>query len=253
MSTSKTKVVTAVTAVTVVTTKPLVYSREYVMEQAKKGIQHDVDANTCKMNCMLMLAGEYGEHAITPYNEGRGGINCNSFKANSSLDTMQAEAGRLDMHLGKAQELASIIADIRALGERKWQEFQRVMFGRTSLILDSVPVTSIAGEALAIALDAKKTTSVVKKIAKAQLDLAKATGKDTVSAQIALDTAIENDLRAKEEAEHARHVAKLEVDKKNVTKAIDKLEDAIQIAIEVATKLGRDAIADKLTKILALV
>ena len=248
MSTLKTKVV----AVTV-TPAPLCYSRKYVIEQATQGINHGLKATECKLNCMNMLVGEFGEHAVRPYDGGKGGINCNSFKSNSSLDTMQFEAGRLDMPLAKAQELAGIIAEIRCLGERSWQEFQRVMFGRTSLILDSIPTTSIAGEALAVALDVKKTTSVVKKIAKAHLDLAKATGKDTASAQLALDTAIANDLKAKEDAEHARHVAKMEVDKKNVTKAIDKLEDAIQIAIEVATKLGRDAIADKLTKILAMV
>jgi hypothetical protein len=252
MKTSIKNAVSAVTAVTVAT-KPLVYSRDYVLSQAADGIKHDAAAKACKLNCMRMLVAEFGEHAVRPYDGGKGGINCNSFKTNSSLDTMQLEAGRLDMSLVKAKELAGIIAEIRALGERVWQEFQRVMFGRNDLVLTSVPVTSIAGEALVLALTEKTVASNAKKVAKAQLDIAKVQGGDVVSAQTAFDTATQSAIVAKENVEHARHAAKIEVDKKNVTKAIDKLEDAIQIAIEVATKLGRDAIADKLTKILALV
>ena len=248
MSTSKNNVI----AVTV-TPAPLCYSRRYVIEQATQGINHGLKATECKLNCMNMLVGEFGDHAVRPYDGGKGGINCNSFKANSSLDTMEAEASRLGMHLAKAQELAGIIAEIRCLGERSWQEFQRVMFGRTSLILDSVPVTSIAGQALALALEEKTVASNVKKVAKAQLDIAKVQGGDVVAAQTAFDTATQEAIVAKEKAERARGAAKLEADTKHTAKAIDNLSDAIQIAIELATKQGRNAIADKLTKILLLV
>jgi hypothetical protein len=250
----KTSIKNAVSAVTVVTENvPTVYNRDYVMQQARKGIQHALDADICKMNCMLMLANEFGKHAITPYDQGRGGINCGSFKATSSLDTMQLEAGRLDMSLVKAKELAGIIADIRALGKRSWQEFQRVMFGRNDLVLTSVPVTSIAGEALVLALTEKTVASNAKKVAKAQLDIAKVQGGDVVSAQTAFDTATHSAIIAKEKVEHARHVAKIEADTKHVAKSIDSLSDAIQIAIDLATKQGRNVIADKLTKVLLLV
>ena len=254
MSNSKTKVVTVtVTPTPTVVTAPLVYNRDYVIEQATQGINHGLKATECKLNCMNMLVGEFGDHAVRPYDGGKGGINCNSFKSNSSLDTMQAEAGRLGMHLGKAQELASIIAEIRALGERSWQEFQRTMFGRKELILSSVPVTSIAGEALAIALEEKTVASNVRKVAKAQLDIAKVQGGDIVTAQAAFDTANQQAIIAKESVEQARHVAKIEADTKHIAKSIDNLSDAIQIAIDLATKQGRNAIADKLTRILLLV
>ena len=235
-----------------VTSTPI-YSREEVINWATLAIKYEENSAKCKKLVMLMLVGEFGEHAVRPYDGGKGGINCGSFKANSSLETMQFEAGRLDMPLGKAQELAGIIAEIRAMGERSWQEFQRVMFGRTSLVVSSVPITSIAGEALANALDEKKTTSVVKKIAKAQLELAKVTGKDTVEAQAKFDNAAKDDLIAKENAEFARHAAKVEADKKNAAKATDSLSDAIQIAIDLAATQGRNVLADKLTAILLLV
>jgi len=241
-------------AVTVVTENvPTVYSRDYVLSQAADGIKHDAAAKTCKLNCMRMLVAEFGEYAVRPYDGGKGGINCNSFKSNSSLDTMQLEAGRLDMPLVKAKELASIIAEIRALGERVWQEFQRVMFGRNDLVLTSVPVTSIAGEALVLALTEKTVASNAKKVAKAHLDIAKVQGGDIVAAQTAFDTATQSAIVAKENVEHARHVAKIEADTKHVAKSIDSLSDAIQIAIDLATKQGRNVIADKLTKVLLLV
>ena len=255
MSNSKTKAVAVTVASSIHTPDADIskYTRERVIEWAGRAIKYGEDSAKCKQLVMYMLAEEFGKDAVRPYDGGKGGINCNSFKANSSLDTMQNEAGRLDIPLAKAQELAGIIAEIRTMGERSWQEFQRTMFGRREVILSSVPVTSIAGQALAVALEEKTVASNVKKVAKAQLDIAKVQGGDVVSAQSAFDTANQQAIIAKENAEIARGAAKLEADKKNAAKSLDNLSDAIQIAIDLATKQGRNVIADKLAKILLLV
>lgn len=145
---------------------------------------------------MNILVHEFGDTPMLPMKDG--GINGNSFREGSTLETQQKDADRIGLPLAKAQSLAAIRAGLNAHRATLWQTYQIAYFG-----IDTIKPPKIAAAPSEADLEinnlleqrrdmthAKKQVVADLKIAKAELTLAKAQGNEAAESAATSEVAI---------------------------------------------------------------
>ena len=145
---------------------------------------------------MTELAAEFGDTPMLPMKDG--GINGNSFREGSTLETQQKDADRIGLPLAKAQSLAAIRAALNAHRPTLWQTYQISYFGLNTIKPPKiVPAKSEADLEIMNLLEHRRAMTHEKKqvvadlrIAKAELTLAKAQGNEAAESAAKSEVAI---------------------------------------------------------------
>ncbi len=201
-----------------------------------------------RKDIMATIAANFGEAALRPTRQG--GINCAAFRQGTKDDTRKEEASRLGMVQGKASQLASLIRAINEIRHNIWQEYQRTYFGRAEPKAKEAAAPSAEAAAAIAAKEAAKKAQEAAKLARAQLMIATINKGDTEAAKATLEKATKEATIAKEDAKQAKEIALSAATQAKRWKANDSLADAIQQAIDMATKAGKLSVVDLLTEAL---
>lgn len=237
---TKTKTVDVVTVTS--------FDTETLMQRVRDVEDNASTIDSDRKAIMATLAAEFGGAALRTAK--KGGINCASFRKGTKPETWKAEASRLGMSTGKANQLAGIITSINTIRHNIWQEYQRSHFGRaTPKASEPAELTPEAKEANKAKAEAKEAKTQVD-LARAALIVASVEKNGVEEAKANLEEKKAKAEKAKELAEAAKAKAIEAKAETKEAKASESLADLIQRAIDMAEKAGKASVMDLLTEAL---